>query len=254
MFRRCVAVLICLAAALLAGTPAGGQPVTRPLRVLQLNLCDSGFAGCYSGRAVAAAASAIRERRPDVVTLNEICDDDVDALGEVLDALYPGETVARAFQPAYDRRTASPFKCRNDHPYGIGLLARVPAGFGVEGGLYPDGDTQDATDPEQRAWVCVRGAVRVCTTHLANTKPAVALAQCAFLFGTVAPGVLAGDLNLSSPLDGCVPSGYVNRDDGAVQHVIATGNYAVTAGATLDLGPVTDHPGLLVTLSAVRPR
>ena len=54
----------------------GGLPGPS-LRVLQLNLCDSGLAGCYTGRAVRAAAEVVRGERPDVVTLNEVCRDDV---------------------------------------------------------------------------------------------------------------------------------------------------------------------------------
>jgi endonuclease/exonuclease/phosphatase family metal-dependent hydrolase len=267
MLRRVATVLAVLAAALLAASPADSQTSRRPLRVLQLNLCDSGFAGCYSGRAVPAAAAVLRERRPDLVTLNEICDDDVAALGAVLADLFPGDTVVRAFQPAYDRRTAGPFLCRNGRAYGIGLLARLPAprrAHTVDGGLYPDGETQDAGDPEERAWLCVHapGAYQACTTHLANTKPAVAQAQCAYLLGTAIPAVharagyeptvLAGDLNLPD-IATCLPTGYQRRDDGAVQHVIATGDYLITTGAPFDLGGVTDHPGLLVTLSVAHP-
>ena len=155
MIRRSLAFLICLVAVLLVSSPAPGRPTRPPLRVLQLNLCDSGYASCYSGRAVPAAAAVFRERRPDLVTLNEICSDDVVIFGAVLDELYPGDTVVRAFRPAYDRRTGSPFLCRNGLPYGIGLLARLPSphhSYTVDGGLYP---AQDVQDPEERAWVCM---------------------------------------------------------------------------------------------------
>ncbi|MGI5241066.1 endonuclease/exonuclease/phosphatase family protein [Dactylosporangium sp. CA-139066] len=261
MFRRSATFAACLAMVLLVSSPAPGRPALPPLRVLQLNLCDSGYAGCFSGRAVPAAATLMRDRRPDVVTLNEICDDDVSTLGAVLHELYPGDTVVRAFRPAYDRRSGRPFLCRNGRVYGIGLLAHLRSPrYSVDGGLYP---AQDVTDPEERAWVCVHapGAYLACTTHLANTKPSVALAQCVYLFGTAVAGlrarsgyeptVLAGDLNLPS-VAGCRPSGYADRNDGAVQHVFATGDFLVTTSDALDLSPVTDHPGLLVTLAMVR--
>src|SRR5262245_25680133 len=63
----------------LAGpTPEGGVPA-EPVRVLQLNLCGSGIAACYTGRSTAEAAAVIRAQTPDLVTLNEICQDDVSA-------------------------------------------------------------------------------------------------------------------------------------------------------------------------------
>src|SRR6476469_4016321 len=50
-------------------TTAGSAPDGR-VRVLQMNLCNSGLAGCYTGRAVATAVEVIRAQAPDVVTLN----------------------------------------------------------------------------------------------------------------------------------------------------------------------------------------
>ena len=118
------------------------------LDVLQMNLCNSGWAGCYTGRSVAEAASVIRARDPDVVTLNEICRSDVHRL---VRALGSASRVA-AFQPAIDRRTGEPVACRDGEPYGIGLLSRpAQAGTEASGGIYP---TQDPTSPEGRAWLC----------------------------------------------------------------------------------------------------
>jgi hypothetical protein len=182
----------------------------------------------------------------------------------VLQELFPGDTIVRAFQPAGDRRTGGgPYACVNGQRYGIGLVAHV-AGPGratvVEGGLYPD---QDTNDPEERAWVCVhaRGAYQACTTHLANTVPAVAYAQCRYLFGPAlharagyAPTVAAGDFNLLDRAQGCVPGdAYVRADDGAVQYVIATADHNLVGRTALDLQQATDHPGLLVTLFPAAP-
>ncbi|WP_432824628.1 endonuclease/exonuclease/phosphatase family protein [Dactylosporangium sp. CA-092794] len=260
--RRLAALLLCVGAAVLFATPVPGSASRRPLRVLQMNLCDSGWAGCYTGRAVPAAAGAVRAQRPDVVTLNEICQDDVDAIGAVLAGLYPGETVVRAFQAAGDRRTGAAFQCRNGRSFGIGLLARLPAplrDYTVHGGLYPD-DDQDRHDPEERAWLCVHapGGFQACTTHLANTSRAVALAQCGYLLGVAVPAVraaggyvptvVAGDLNLPQAAASCVP-GYRRADDGAVQHVLASEEFTVAAGTAIDMALSTDHPALLVTLA-----
>ncbi|MFG1869658.1 hypothetical protein [Micromonospora arborensis] len=84
LLRRALAVGCLLAA---AGLPAGpsvtrSTETTEPtiLRVLQMNLCNSGRAGCYTGRSLTRAAEVISAEAPDLVTLNEICQDDVTAL------------------------------------------------------------------------------------------------------------------------------------------------------------------------------
>ncbi|MGW3471212.1 hypothetical protein ACWDKQ_22755 [Saccharopolyspora sp. NPDC000995] len=53
-------------------------PAAKHFDVLQLNLCNSGFADCCSaGKAVNSAIALIQRRRPDVVTLNESCARDI---------------------------------------------------------------------------------------------------------------------------------------------------------------------------------
>ena len=244
--------------------PAGGVPAA-PVRVLQLNLCNSGIATCYTGRSTAEAAAVIRAETPDLVTLNEVCQDDVSTLQRALADVVPGGGVVSAFQAARDGRTGEPYRCRNGQPYGIGVISRWPTvpGSSVGNGIYP---TQDTEDPEERAWLCLDVAatptVAVCTTHLAYTKREVAGAQCRYLFGTViaqmraqvgaAPVVVGGDLNLGSgdspDLRSCLPPGSALADDGGEQHVVATPEFAVDSSRTVDLRGTTDHPGLLVTL------
>jgi Endonuclease/Exonuclease/phosphatase family len=250
----------------LRSTPAGGAPFA-PVRVLQMNLCSSGIAACYSGRSVAAAAAVIRAETPDLVTLNEVCQDDVSILQRALADAVAGGAAVSAFQPARDRRTGEAYRCRNGQQYGIGVVSRWPSVPGTPpgAGIYP---TQDREDPEERAWLCLEvaatPAVAVCTTHLAYTKRAVAAAQCRYLFDTViagmrardgaAPLVLAGDLNLGSgenpDLKACLPAGSALVDDGGEQHVVATSEFVVESSRTIDLRGTTDHPGLLVTLTA----
>ena len=280
--RRSVAVVffVTSVALLLAGsTAAGGRPARTEFRVLQLNLCNSGIAGCYTGRAVAWAAALIRVDRPDVVAFNEVCRDDVSGLYQALRGGYDGR-LAWAFQAAGDRRTGAEFRCRNGQPYGIGLLARLgppDRGFTTAAGLYP---TQDLSDPEERAWLCLRavGSFLACTTHLASTSPSVALAQCHHLLDTSVPSlmgarhalappargpdgdeptVVAGDFNLGhGPSDGrtgaddvraCVPAGYQRVDDGGVQQVMATTGFTLGSVDLIDMHGTTDHPGLLVS-------
>jgi endonuclease/exonuclease/phosphatase family metal-dependent hydrolase len=249
-----------------AATPTLAREPAAPVRVLQLNLCSSGIAGCFTGRSTERAAAVIRAEAPDLVTLNEACQDDVTDLERALADAVPDGTVVSAFQPARDGRTGEPYRCRNGRQYGIGIVSRWPSAPGSPaiGGIYP---TQDQEDPEERAWLCQDAAadppVAVCTTHLAYTKREVAGAQCRYLFDTViadlrardgaAPVVLGGDLNLGNgddpDLKACLPPNSALVDDGGQQHVIATPEYVVDEHRTIDLRGTTDHPGLLVTLT-----
>jgi endonuclease/exonuclease/phosphatase family metal-dependent hydrolase len=254
-----------------APTPAAVVPLA-PVRVLQLNLCSSGIADCYTGRSTAAATAVVRAVAPGLVTLNEVCQDDVVALERALAEVVPAGSVTSAFQAARDGRTGEPYRCRNGQQYGIGLVSRWPAvaGPSLNAGIYP---AQDTEDPEERAWLCLDvaagPAVVACTTHLAYTKREVALAQCRYLFDTViapmrardgaSPVVVGGDLNLGSgdspDLVSCLPQGSAMVDDEGQQHVVATPEFVVDGSEKLDLGGTTDHPGLLVTLAArVEPR
>jgi endonuclease/exonuclease/phosphatase family metal-dependent hydrolase len=247
-------------------TPGARVPAT-PVRLLQLNLCSSGIAGCYTGRSTAQAAAVIRAEVPDLVTMNEACQDDVATLERALDGVVPGGGAVSAFQPARDGRTGQPYRCRNGQQYGNGVVSRWPSvpGTSAGGGIYP---AQDAEDPEQRAWLCLDvaagPAITVCTTHLAYTKREVAAAQCRYLFDTVVgrirardgavPVVVGGDLNLGSgdgpELKACLPAGSALVDDGGEQHVVATPEFTVDSSRTIDMRGTTDHPGLLVTLAA----
>jgi endonuclease/exonuclease/phosphatase family metal-dependent hydrolase len=267
--RRSVAFGACLVAiaALLTGSPAASKGMRNPFRVLQMNLCNSGLAGCYTGRSVTEAAAVIRADSPDVVTLNEVCQADVYALGRTMADLYSGAPIVRAFKAAPDRRTASATRCRNGQPYGIGLLAHIPAsyrGHTTYSGIYP---TQDTGDPERRAWLCVYATAHfyACTTHLASTSSTIALAQCGYLLNTAIPAVrtrggyeptvLGGDLNLryggSADVRSCVPSRFPHRHDGAAQHVVATTDFTVSSSRLIGMDGTTDHPSLLVALTAV---
>jgi len=246
-----------VAAAVLTGSGTVA-PLADSIRVLQLNLCDSGMAPCYTTRSVAAAAAVIRAERPDVVTLNEVCRDGVISLAQTLEARRGGRVVW-AFQPALDRTTGTPYVCRGSRqPFGNGIVVHLSGqDFRTYGGTHV---FQDPGDSEDRSWVCIAigGGPLACTTHLANTSVEVALAQCGYLFATVIPStngyqggvVLAGDLNL--PLDAvrsCVPSGYRHLGDGGLQQVIVSGYRAVGTRRQIDMGGATDHPALLVTLT-----
>ncbi len=226
-------------------------PSRASVRVLQMNLCNSGLAGCYTGRSVATAVAVIRAQAPDVVTLNEVCRADVPLLERALAAGRPFGIATSSFQPAIDRRTGDPVRCLGGDAYGIALVARRPA-LRTIGGIYP---TQNPADPEQRAWLCLdTTAFAACTTHLDSGNATVARAQCDYLLDTVvptmrAPVALGGDFNLRSDIQGCLAAGDRRIDDGGVQNVVVSAPFAVASERLIDMLASTDHPGLLVTLA-----
>jgi hypothetical protein len=249
------------------GAIASSLPTHYPFWVLQMNLCNSGLAGCYDGgRSVPEAATVIQNSAPDVVTLNEICQNDVVQLSSTLASVYSGSTVVWAFKAATDRRTNAPYKCKNGQDYGIGLIAHIPGtylGHQISSGIYA---SQDTTSAEERAWLCIHatGSFYACTTHLASTSGTVALNQCKDLMNNIipsvrsagggyAPTVVGGDLNMkfngSPNVQNCVPAGYFRKGDGDVQHVMATTDLAFSSSRTIAMVH-TDHDGWFVALTA----
>jgi hypothetical protein len=238
------------------------------LRALQLNLCDSGIAPCYTGRSVAAAAAVLRDRRPDIVTLNEVCRADVSALKRPLSAGHPDRVVVSAFQPAGDRRSDGAFRCLNGQQYGIGIVALLPSSvrrYDIYRGVYP---MQDLADPEERVWLCIHAAPAfyACTTHAASTSTTIALAQCRYLLnsavpsmrrrGGVDPVVLGADLNLLADHtpgpQSCLPDGYQRVDDGVRQDIVTSPGLAPRSPAIISMRGTTDHPALLAELTLTR--
>ena len=221
-----------------------------------MNLCDSGIARCYTGRSLPAAAAVIHANVPDLVTLDEVCRDDVYALDNALVEVDRGDTVVAAFKAAENPGSEDAFRGRNGQQYGIGLLVRIPAlnhGYSTYSGIYA---AQDVNDTEERAWLCV-DAIKdflACATHLSNTSSAVALAQCHYLFDTAIPAtrsqsqpiVVGGDFNLrnggSPDVRACVPPGYTRADDGSVQQILASnGMFTVRSNTSVNMDgqPIT---------------
>jgi hypothetical protein len=259
-----------------AGSAAAGA--AGGLTVLQLNLCDSGEASCYSGgRSVPEAARVITAARPDAVTLDEICRHDLTTLSAALRQAFPGDTVTGQFQAVHERDD-SISTCVNGDQYGIGILVHLPSsgGTSVRGDEYPgQGGNRGG---ERRVWEClyVTGSHYVCATHLSAFDHQRALGQCRYLMDTAIPDtltrlggyhptVVGGDLNLPDSGTGtgtgtgipsvadCLPAGWRNAGDGGVQHVLATADHEITATHRLPM-TYTDHPALLVTLRPVAAR
>ncbi len=254
--------------AVAAPATAAVLPSGVPFTTLQMNLCNSGVASCYSrnnGRSVGEAARVITTYRPDVVTLNEVCRTDVvTTLAATMAQTFPGQQTFAQFKAAGNRSLGGqPYKCKNGDEYGIGILGRVPSGsvaVSTFSGLYPQ---QDTSSNEMRAWLCAgAGSLYIaCTTHLVSSSGTIALQQCRQLMNTEVPAIrtavgggastfVSGDLNLryggSPNAQSCVPSGWYRKGDGSVQHYMTTANNTFSASRSISM-TYTDHPGWQVT-------
>ncbi|WP_248960039.1 endonuclease/exonuclease/phosphatase family protein [Sphaerisporangium perillae] len=220
-------------------------------RVLQLNLCHSGVnTSCYNGAAtLQEARDVISAKQPQVVSLNEICKNDVPQLTGAMGNGYS------TFAPAR-RPDGTPVRCTNGDEYGNGLIFRSATVGTAFSGVYA---TQDSGS-EKRVYVCAEFADLVgCSTHLSTTG-SVAMAQCkaaiAMLRDRAAAGkptFLAGDFNLKyAPLFGpnvqdCNSAPFFRKGDGSVQHIFAA-NMGFTRTEVTSMR-YTDHPALLVALT-----
>jgi hypothetical protein len=237
-----------------------GAPRWRAVRELQMNLCNSGEAACYSGgRAVTEASSLVRgQARPDLVTVNEVCRRDVTVtLAGAMAALWPGDDVVYLFAPALDARGA-PYLCQNGDQFGNGLVARVAAGsqrvLDTRYGVF----TAQAPEREQRTFGCVALAARMaaCVTHLTSVSTRIAATQCRVLVGRVVPALrrawgalpvlVAGDFNLHDGAGACIPPAFREAGDGGVQHVVGSDGIRFASVARVPMQR-TDHPALLVS-------
>lgn len=257
------------AAPLRAGTDlsTNALPSGYELTTLQLNLCNSGHASCYrDGLSVPEAYGIIGETEPDLITLNEVCKDDVrDQLWPLIREIWGNDWTFWAFMPAGDRRTGGAYACTDGQQFGNGMLGRMFATsdnpkFSVGGLLYPE-DLQDLSTPEQRSWLCVNSDDNYlgCTTHLSRAGDSKTLAQCDYLMRGVIPWlwaadvrlptIVGGDLNLryggSPNVQTCVPSGWYRKGDGGVQHIMATNNLAFDGSLAIPM-TYTDHPAWMV--------
>ena len=231
-------------AAILAACVAIASPIATShpepdgtVRVIQINMCNSGFASCYSGRALAGTLGLLHARRPGVATLNEVCRDDL--------ATIRRETgFTGIFTPSGAQR------CANGSEYGNAVV--FPAGTPLGTVEVTEYARQDP-GVERRTLTCVRaGRVTVCVTHLtpgpSRFGQAAQMASIVARHAALGATVLGGDWNIAYPgAERVVPGGMVRTDDGNVQNIAATDNFRVVDREVTTLG-WTDHPALEVHL------
>jgi endonuclease/exonuclease/phosphatase family metal-dependent hydrolase len=229
-----------------AGPPAGST-----YTLMQMNLCLSGLASCYSKAAYPAvveeAVGRIRNALPDAVTFNEACRSDVGLIARrtgyhlrFSGVIYLGERLGCV------------------QPGGRGLFGNaVLTKAAIESTEGQDFEAQAGI--ELRRWLCVttRVDVDVCTAHL-NTRTTIEVAgndaQCAELTALLARRAAArtvifgGDVNRRPS---CAPDGFWTRTDRSagqapgLQHVYGSG---ALRSPSAEVDPVThsDHDLLLV--------
>jgi len=215
---------------LLTRQPDGGYPV------LQMNLCLSGTAGCFSRTSYPAvvdeAAQQIVDQDPQAVTLNEACSGDVADLARRT-GYHSRFTAVRV--------NGASLLCV--HPgdrgvFGLAVLSRHPVS------TWHDQAFATQVGSEQRRWICATSArrVTVCTAHLGTRgspeERRVNDGECAELqgvlarYGGMATTVFGGDVNRRTP---CTPPGMWATEDRAahqlpgIQHIYGSDDLAVPA-------------------------
>lgn len=244
--------VLSLAPALLLALPTAGVASGRPAdySLLQLNLCLSGFAGCYADTEYPAvvdeAISTIETTSPDAVTLNEACSGDVARIAE--ETGYDVEFATVIYN-------GGPLPCKLPGERGVfgnAVLTAAPIDS-VDSAAY---ETQQGS--EERRWLCVTTTedVNVCTTHLAvGSQPETNQAQCLEFqeilagFGRTEATIAGGDFNRATS---CAPAGFWSeRDEEAaqapgIQHIVGSRPGLVNPRDEVIPMTYTDHDGLLV--------
>jgi endonuclease/exonuclease/phosphatase family metal-dependent hydrolase len=230
----------------LAREPAGSN-----YTLMQMNLCLSGFAGCYGKVAYPAgvqeAVARIRAAHPDAVTLNETCRGDVAQIARRTGYHLSFSTVTTSGEPLACVRPGG-----RGH-FGDAVLTKAA----IESADSHDFEAQAGI--EWRRWLCVstRAGADVCTAHIVTrslTGAAANDAQCAELGALLERRavtrtvIFGGDVNGSRA---CAPKRAWTRTDGAADQAPGLqgvyGNGALrTPWAEVMPATHTDHDILLV--------
>ncbi|MGW1729071.1 endonuclease/exonuclease/phosphatase family protein [Streptomyces sp. NPDC002306] len=218
----------------------------RNFALLQMNVCSSGYAGCYAKtqypKIVDEVVERVRANHVDAVTLNEACSGDVATIAERTRFHYRFATVIY---------NGAPLPCKS--PEGRGYFGNaVLTKESIRAS--EDAPYSKFSGVEQRRWICVTThKLDVCTSHLSTDGEAPGTAnsvQCAELTQVLAsrgrPTIFAGDVNRHTS---CAPAKqWTLSDTAAVQSPGIQHSYGNLAAPTLEIEPTTytDHDALVV--------
>lgn len=261
-----------------AGVVATVEPAT--LTVEQVNLCMWGSVEtqfCFqndlakddprwtaaehriAGAKRQALVTQVERHKPDVITVNEGCLNDV-------------VKVARAIQYEVRIQTTGggtdgdPRLCTVDRgPAVNAIFAQRFVGTGPQGYFADQGyrsylcsQVSSAPDPDAPPASGTEPSVRVCTAHLSlGSQGSSQVAECQILRDQIldlsaGPVIFAGDVNRSDGQD-CAPARFQVFADG-LQHIYATTDtLRPESPSWSDIVEHTDHDGLLVKLGPAVP-
>lgn len=238
-------VLVALLLGALAATPApaGAAPASTPL--IHINACDRA-AKCAGGNATGNLTAILRGRKPELLTLNEVC----------------SATVAKVAKNTGYRKVfaqAGTTTCQKGRgKYGNAILAAPHRTLTKT--LVHKYSMQQAGS-EKRVLLCADSTgAGVCTTHLDHRGKAVGQARelRALLNQRLAanPALFFGaDLNLAPPAAraNALPQAMRRIGDGRVMHIFYSASFGQLGGAILrNTLTWTDHAGLLLRSPATR--
>lgn len=241
-----------------AAVSSSSSSSSSDVSLLQMNLCLSGRAGCYSPDTRVAlldeAAAVIDDRGPDAVTVNEACRRDAADLA---------------------RRTGYELSFAVVDYAGAPLPCIDPGGRGLFGIAVLTKDDVRASqgraltaraDPEQRRWLCATTDhdVSFCTAHLSTRySPGEAVdndVQCRQLRQVLArraevgTTLFGGDVNRQAP---CAPASMWSLHDvsaaqsAGIQHVYVSRSVGEPSASIVE-ATHTDHDFLLATAASGR--
>jgi endonuclease/exonuclease/phosphatase family metal-dependent hydrolase len=218
-----------------------------PYSLLQMNICDSGLAGCFTRtqypKILDEVVEHIQSNDVNAVTLNEACSGDVAEIA---------------------KRTGYQFRFATVIYKGAPLACTTPGGRGEFGNAVLTKEAIKASEDEpysvfsgveQRRWLCVTTArgLDVCTSHLSTDGEAPGSAnstQCAELNKVLAsrgrPTIFAGDVNRHGS---CAPQGdWTLTDAAATQDAGIQHAYGNLSSPSSEVEPTThtDHDALVV--------
>ncbi|GAA2522235.1 hypothetical protein [Pilimelia columellifera] len=178
--------------------PDAATPRVEDASALQVNLCGSGYdKDCYEkgGASVKGTVRLIKKLKPQVLTLNEVCRNDLDTLFDEMRAANPGSGSTWSFSPIHGANGAQ-INCVTGGAYGTAVVATLAGMTSYNSWTYTF--SKQARGDERRLANCsvIRGrqdaGYFVCSVQFSHEDADVAAAQCGQLTGKIM-GELAGE-------------------------------------------------------------